>query len=85
MYNTRPNRTVTSSFDTQYNGEWPVPLLRVQRLVACFCGAPPTKARRMQGRKLTDIFGNRIYDSKSSADGTAIALDGYGYRWFRLD
>jgi len=36
------------------------------------------------GRKLTDIFGNRIYD-KSSADGTAIELDGYGYRWFRLD
>ncbi|MGY4622572.1 alpha-amylase family protein [Bradyrhizobium sp. USDA 4486] len=36
------------------------------------------------GRKLTDIFGNRIYD-KPSADGTAIELDGYGYRWFRLD
>lgn len=36
------------------------------------------------GRKLTDIFGNRIYDSNPNADG-AIELDAYGYRWFRLD
>lgn len=37
-----------------------------------------------KGRKLTDVFGNRIYPSKPSTDA-AIELDGYGYRWFRVD
>ena len=37
-----------------------------------------------KGRKLIDVFGNRIYSSKPSADA-AIELDGYGYRWFRVD
>ncbi|MGY3371453.1 maltose alpha-D-glucosyltransferase/alpha-amylase [Bradyrhizobium sp. GM2.4] len=34
--------------------------------------------------KLTDLFGNRVYSSKSCEDST-IELDGYGYRWFRVD
>ncbi|CCD86267.1 putative trehalose synthase (Glycosyl hydrolase) protein [Bradyrhizobium sp. ORS 285] len=36
------------------------------------------------GQKLTDLFGNRVYPSKRHAD-SAIDIDGYGYRWFRLD
>ncbi|WP_027576819.1 alpha-amylase family protein [Bradyrhizobium sp. WSM1743] len=37
-----------------------------------------------KGKKLTDLFGNRIYPSKPDAE-SAIELDGYGYRWFRLE
>ncbi|WP_461357501.1 alpha-amylase family protein [Bradyrhizobium sp. USDA 4454] len=36
------------------------------------------------GRRLTDVFGNRIYASKAKPDA-AIELDGFGYRWFRID
>ncbi|WP_439409165.1 alpha-amylase family protein [Bradyrhizobium sp. DASA03076] len=36
------------------------------------------------GRKLIDLFGNRIYQSKAGTDA-AIEIDGYGYRWFRIE
>jgi maltose alpha-D-glucosyltransferase/alpha-amylase len=38
----------------------------------------------LKGRKLTDVFGNRIYGSRPDADAV-IELDGFGYRWFRVD
>jgi maltose alpha-D-glucosyltransferase/alpha-amylase len=34
--------------------------------------------------KLTDLFGNRVYPTNRTAD-SEIELDGYGYRWFRID
>lgn len=36
------------------------------------------------GTKLTDLFGNRIYPSPANAD-PCVELDGFGYRWFRVD
>ncbi|MBW7966129.1 hypothetical protein [Bradyrhizobium sp. BR 10261] len=35
-------------------------------------------------RKLIDVFGNRIYSSNANLDDE-IELDGYGYRWFRME
>jgi len=34
--------------------------------------------------KLTDLFGNRIYPTEPCTS-SGIELDGYGYRWFRID
>ncbi|WP_247459720.1 MULTISPECIES: alpha-glucosidase C-terminal domain-containing protein [unclassified Bradyrhizobium] len=36
------------------------------------------------GHKLIDLFGNRVYPAKGTPAGE-IELDGYGYRWFRID
>ena len=36
------------------------------------------------GAKLTDLFGNRVYPTKPSTS-SGIELDGYGYRWFRIN
>jgi maltose alpha-D-glucosyltransferase / alpha-amylase len=33
---------------------------------------------------LTDLFGNKVYEP-NTGETKAIALDGYGYRWFRMD
>jgi maltose alpha-D-glucosyltransferase/alpha-amylase len=33
---------------------------------------------------LTDLFGNKVYE-QDSGETRVFALDGYGYRWFRLD
>ncbi|MCJ9728699.1 hypothetical protein [Bradyrhizobium sp. PRIMUS42] len=38
----------------------------------------------LEGPKLIDVFGNRVYSSKAHVDA-AIELDGYGYRWFRME
>jgi maltose alpha-D-glucosyltransferase/alpha-amylase len=37
-----------------------------------------------KGSKLRDVFGNRVYSSNANLDAE-IELDGYGYRWFRMD
>jgi maltose alpha-D-glucosyltransferase / alpha-amylase len=34
--------------------------------------------------KLTDLFGNRVYPIKRAAGGE-VELDGYAYRWFRIN
>ncbi|MGY3427480.1 glycosidase [Bradyrhizobium sp. F1.13.4] len=36
------------------------------------------------GHKPIDLFGNRVYPSKGAEAGK-VELDGYGYRWFRID
>ncbi|KRQ14880.1 alpha-amylase family protein [Bradyrhizobium manausense] len=35
-------------------------------------------------RKLIDVFGNRVYPSNANLDDE-FELDGYGYRWFRME
>lgn len=37
-----------------------------------------------ESAQLTDLFGNKVYEPTSGAI-RVIALDGYGYRWFRID
>lgn len=34
--------------------------------------------------ELTDVFGNKVYE-RDTGENRVFALDGYGYRWFRLD
>jgi maltose alpha-D-glucosyltransferase/alpha-amylase len=48
------------------------------RLVHC----PPS--RTSERCKIADLFGNRIYPSQANAD-PCVELDGFGYRWFRVD
>jgi maltose alpha-D-glucosyltransferase/alpha-amylase len=37
-----------------------------------------------KGLKLEEIFGNRIY-ARTPATDAPIELDGFGYRWFRIE
>jgi len=44
-----------------------------------------TVLHELPGRhKPIDLFGNRVYPSKGAEAGK-VELDGYGYRWFRID
>jgi maltose alpha-D-glucosyltransferase/alpha-amylase len=47
-------------------------------------GCAPTLDVGKKGIELTELFGNRVYALNSTANAP-IELDGYGYRWFRLE
>lgn len=42
------------------------------------------KSRQFHARQLADIFGNREYEP-TTEETVGIELDGYGYRWFRVN
>jgi maltose alpha-D-glucosyltransferase/alpha-amylase len=40
--------------------------------------------REEEAGNLVDLFGNKVYEP-DTGETRRFALDGYGYRWFRLD
>jgi maltose alpha-D-glucosyltransferase/alpha-amylase len=57
-------------------------VLTVHKLAEEECA--PTLDLGKKGIELTELFGNRVYGLNSNANAP-IELDGYGYRWFRLE